>query len=232
MQTFRQAVVPLLLSLLASLPANATARKKGHTVGLGAARRATYTPPDATPATKPELTVQLRIRPLIVDDKRREWTVGELHDVTDRSFVVRRALRINDALPGEPARWIWQPGPWLEVDRTTGHVTVLHLPAFDNDISQATWFRDYAAYCGVATTAKGGLVAIVTELGARKPVVQQVLGPWPQPDAPHPVCATPKWQRSPMRATLQRTGGEPVTFAITGSGAGSVSEVDADDSAP
>ena len=27
-----------------------------------------------------------------------------MHEVTDRSFVVRRALRINDALPGEAGR--------------------------------------------------------------------------------------------------------------------------------
>ena len=29
----------------------------------------------------------------------KEWTTGDAHDVTDRSFVVRRVIRINDTLP-------------------------------------------------------------------------------------------------------------------------------------
>ncbi len=43
----------------------------------------------------------LRIRALLVDTVLKEWTTGDAHDVTDRSFVVRRAIRINDALPGD-----------------------------------------------------------------------------------------------------------------------------------
>jgi hypothetical protein len=42
----------------------------------------------------------------------------------------------------------------------TGHILALHLPAYDPDISSVMWFRDYAAYCAVATTSKGGLVAV------------------------------------------------------------------------
>ena len=158
----------------------------------------------------------LKIRPLLVDGVVKEWTTGDAHDVTDRSFTIRRALRLNDALPGEPARWTWQPGPWLLVDRVSGHVVALHLPAFDSAVSEVVWFRDYAAYCGIATTVKGGLMAVVAELGARKAVVQQKLSAWPQPDAPHPVCATSKWQRTPMRATIQQTGGQPMTFDVVG----------------
>ena len=196
------------------MPASAP---KVHTVALGPARRVPYTPPEANRENRSEEATSLHIRPLFVDDKQKEWTVGEVHDVTDRSFVVRRALHINDSLPAETPRWTWQPGPWLLVDRVTGHIAALHLPAFDPDVSEAVWFRDYAAYCGIATTVRnGGLVAVVAQLGGRKAVVQKVLAPWPQEDAPHPVCAPAKWQRTPMRATLGMSGKEPLTFDVVG----------------
>lgn len=213
MQTLRSASVPLLLALLC--PAIASAAKV-HTVALGAVRKVPYTPPEATPDTKAEDATSLRVRALIVDDKQREWTVGPIHEVTDRTFVVQRAMHVNDGLPGEPVRWSWQPGPWLMVDRVTGHVTALHLPDFDPQVSNVIWYRDYAAYCGIATTVKGGLMAVVAELGARKAVVQQKLSAWPLPSAPHPACATAQWQRTPIRATLQQTGGQPMTFDVVG----------------
>jgi hypothetical protein len=161
----------------------------------------------------------LKIRPLFVDAKQREWTTGDLHDVTDRSFTIRRALRINDALPGESAaRWVWQPGPWLLVDRVTGHIAALHLPEFDPLVSDVSWFRDYAAYCGVATTAKGGLYAVVAQLGARKAIVQKQLAHWPPPtNQPGPPCQPALWQREPMRVTMQLAGSDPVTFDVVGS---------------
>ena len=126
MQTFRLAHVPLLLFFLFA-PCSAAAPKV-HSVTLGAVRRVPYTPPEANADNKGEEATTLRVRPLFVDDKQKEWTVGDIHDVTDRSFVVRRALHINDSLPGEAPRWTWQPGPWLMVDRSTGHITALHLP--------------------------------------------------------------------------------------------------------
>jgi hypothetical protein len=192
MQTLRPAVVPLLF------------------------RRVPYTPPEATPDTKADEAVTLRVRPLLVDSVQKEWATGDAHDVTERTFVIRRALHINDGLPSEPPHWTWQPGPWLMVDRVTGHVTALHLPDFDPAISDVVWFRDYAAYCGIATTVKGGLVAVVAQLGARKAVAQKPLGPWPQPNAPHPVCAPATWQRTPMRATIQLTNGQPLVFDVVG----------------
>jgi hypothetical protein len=213
MQRYR---VVLLLCVVAWALGAAAAPAKVHTVVLGAARRVPYTPAEANPDQKSEEATTLRVRPLLVDEHQKEWTVGEPHDVTDRSFVIRRALRINDALPGEGPRWTWQPGPWLMVDRVTGHVAALHLPAFDAEVSDAVWFRDYAAYCGIATTAKGGLVVVVAQLGARKAVVQKVIAAWPQEHAPYPVCLRAKWQRSPIRATLQATGGPPLTFDVLG----------------
>src|SRR6185312_7757468 len=150
------------------------AAPKVHTVTLGPSRHVPYVPTDATPATKSDEASTLRVRALYVDNRQKEWTTGEVHDVTDRTFTVRRALRLNDALPTDSApHWIWEPGPWLMVDRTTGHITALHLPDFDSAVSNVVWFRDYAAYCGIATTARGGLYAIVAQLGARRTVVQK-----------------------------------------------------------
>jgi len=214
MQTLRSAVVPLLL-VLACAPVSA-APPKTHTVNLGPPRKVPYTPPESTPDNKSEDSTTLRVRPLVVDGQQKEWTVGEVHDVTDRSFVIRRALRLNDSLPAESPRWTWQPGPWMLVDRITGHITALHLPDYDTQVSVVVWFRDYAAYCGLATTAKGGLMAIVAQLGARKAIVQKLIAPWPQPIPPHPACAPAIWQRTPMRATLQPTGGQPLIFDIAG----------------
>jgi hypothetical protein len=219
MTPLRSASVPVMVGLLALLSSSLThaATPKVHTVALGAIRRVPYTQPDATPDSKTDETSILKIRPLLVDDRQKEWTTGDAHDVTDRSFTVRRALRLNDALPTDSApHWIWQPGPWLLVDRTTGHITPLHLPDFDPAVSDVAWFRDYAAYCGIATTAKGGLIAIVAQLGARRPVVQRQIGPWPQPNHFIPVCQPAKWQRLPVRVTIQPTRGEPNTFDVVG----------------
>ena len=214
MQTHRLALVPLLLLLLSPL-ANAKPAKI-HTVTLGPARKVPYTPPAANPDTKSEEATTLHIRPLVVDGNQKEWTLGEVHDVTDRTFVVRRALHINDSLPAESPHWTWQPGSWLMVDRTTGHITALHLADFDPDVSDVIWFRNYAAYCGISTTAKSGVVAVITELGAHKPLVQKVIAPWPQPTPPWPVCVHATWQRTPMRATIQLTNGAPTTYDVIG----------------
>ena len=219
MQTFRPAVVPLLIVLFcAAIPgARPCFAAKFHSVTLGAVRKVPYTPAEASAATKDDDSATLKVRPLLVDGAQKEWTLGDSHDVTDRSFVVRRALRINDALPSEPARWSWQPGPWLLVDRVTGRITALHLPDFDADVSNVVWYRDYAAYCGIATTARGGLFAIVAELGGRRAVVSKEIGPWPQANHFIPVCQAAEWQRMPMRVTIKPTGpGEAVTFNVVG----------------
>jgi hypothetical protein len=118
-----------------------------------------------------------------------------------------------------------KPGPWLSVDRVTGHITALHLPDFDSAVSDVVWFRDYAAYCGISTTAKGGLFAIVAQLGARRAVVQKQIGKWPETDHFIPVCQPAQWQRLPMRVTLKPTGGDPTTYDVVG-GASLVEEND------
>ncbi len=65
-------------------------------------------PARSQPDNKSEEATSLHIRALYVDGNQKEWTVGEVHDVTDRTFVIRRALHINDSLPGEAPRWTWQ----------------------------------------------------------------------------------------------------------------------------
>ncbi|HMF64835.1 MAG TPA: hypothetical protein VK608_12165, partial [Edaphobacter sp.] len=166
-------ILPLLLFLpLTVSPQLFAAAPRVHTVTLGAIRKVPYTQLDATPDTRSDETSTLKVRPLFVDDRQKEWTTGDSHDITDRTFAIRRALHINDALPTDSVpHWLWQPGPWITVDRVTGHITALHLPNFDPVVSNAVWFRDYAAYCGTANTAKGGLFAIVAQLGARRAVV-------------------------------------------------------------
>jgi len=237
MQTFRSASVRLLVWTLAcwwfspGSAAAAAAPAKVHVVALGAVRKVPYTPPESVsgPAGKSPDAMTLKVRPLTVDGRQKEWTTGDAHDVTDRSFTIRRALRLNDQLPGDAAaRWSWQPGPWLLVDRSTGHIAALHLPDFDEEVSEAVWYRDYAAYCGTAETAKGGLFAIVAQLGARRAVVLKQIGKWPQAMRADPVCKAAVWQRTPMRVTLQPTGGEAMTFDVVGA-ASLIEEGDADD---
>ena len=214
----RQSPLLLWTLLLCLCPLPLYAAAKVHTVSLGAVRRVPFTPPDATPDTKSDETASLKVRPLFVDDKQKEWTTGDLHEVTDRSFTIRRALRLNDALPADSGpRWVWQPGPWLLVDRTTGHITALHMPNFDAAVSDVTWFRDYAAYCGTVSGAKGGLFAMVSQIGARRPIVQRAIGTWPQQDHFIPVCQPAQWQRLPLRVTLQPTSGTALTFNVVGS---------------
>lgn len=186
-----------------------------HAVALGPVRKVPYLPPDAMADSGADTT--LRVRPLTVDGVMREWTVGDFHDVTDRTFVIRRALRINDALPGEPPRWSWQPGPWLQVDRVTGHIAALHLPDFDAGISDAVWFRDYAAYCGLHVLAKSTtLTAMVVQLGARRAAVSQRLSAWPLSPMPRPVCAPATWERGPIRVTMHPAGMQATTFDVLG----------------
>ena len=191
---------------------------KLHVVTLGPVRKVNYLPVDGKAENRAEELALIRVRPLVVDERQREWTMGEMHEVTERSFTIRRVLHVNDALPGERVeRWTWEPGPWLLVDRETGHIAVVKLPAFDAAVSDVVWYRDYAAYCGTGMTAKGGLFAMVAQLGARRAVIQKQIGAWPQENHFLPVCQPAEWQRSPTRVTVKPTGGEALSFEVVGS---------------
>jgi hypothetical protein len=191
------------------------AATKVHVVFVGAGKNVPYSiagdPAGALPGEK-----QLRVRPLIVDDKIKEWTSGEVHPITDRSFVVRRVLRLNDALPNEKAEhWIWQRGPWLMVDRVKGSITALHLPDYDPAVSNVIWFRDYAAYCGLTASGKQ-LYAVVAQIAARKPVLAKKLSPWSPGENQAPACAAAQWQREPLRVTFQPSGATAVSYDLVG----------------
>ena len=72
--------------------------------------------------------LDLKVRPCTWTAALEEFTLGASHEITERLFVVRRAFRVNDSLPGDTAarpRWVWQRGGWLLVDRMTGHVSAI-----------------------------------------------------------------------------------------------------------
>jgi hypothetical protein len=121
------------------------------------------------------------------------------HDITDHLFVVRLAFRVNDSLPDDKApaaQWQWQRGGWLLVDRTNGHATRVSLPDYDFYYSAIVWYRDYAAYCGLAEDGKK-VLAIVAQLGRRQPVLKKALGEPAGEDVPDSACSAPVWQRQP-----------------------------------
>jgi hypothetical protein len=162
--------------------------------------------------------IALKIRPLLIDAHIREFTLGSVHDVTDRLFVVRRAFRVNDSLPQEPTspNWQWQRGGWLLVDRTTGRISPINLPEFDAFYSAASWYRDYAAYCGVSDDGKK-IYAVVAQISRRKPILKKPLNTdgLTEDAAPDSACSPPAWQRTPVRVSFEE-GQAKQTFAIRG----------------
>ena len=246
-------VVFLLVFFVAS--ASHAAPRKMHTVVLGAARKVPYTKV-GDPAGAAQGETELKVRALIVDGVVKEWTTGEAHDVTDRSFVVRRVIKLNDSLPSEgsapgdkpasgvnagtgnkpapseklpeksaakPARvastartassWVWQRGPWLLVDRVTGHIIALKLPDYDPGVSQVVWFRDYGAYCELTASGKS-LYAVVAQVAARKAVLAKKLSAFDAENHLDPVCGQLEWQREPLRVTFHPTGKEAASFDV------------------
>jgi len=232
--TRRSAIAAVILFACLDGPCIAATPRKAHTVILGAVRKVDYSktgdPAGANPGED-----SLKIRALLVDGAFKEWTTGDAHDVTDRSFVVRRVLRLNDDLPGDRSvdgkeRWVWQRGPWLLVDRVTGRIAPLKLPDYDARVSQASWFRDYAAYCGVTPSGKS-LYAVVAQVAARRPVLAKKLAAFNADDSPSPICAPPDWQRDPLRVTFHPAGRQQASFDIA-PGSAVLVEDSSDDAEP
>ncbi|MGA7315610.1 MAG: hypothetical protein WBX22_16720 [Silvibacterium sp.] len=98
----------------------------------------------------------------------KEWTTGDPHDITNRSIVVRRAIRLNDALPMDAGGHTGVGRLWLMVDHVSGRIAALHLPGYDLAVSDVAWFRDYAAYCGRNSGGRQ-LYAVIAQIAARKP---------------------------------------------------------------
>ncbi len=217
------------------LAAHAAPRK--HIVVLGAVKRVPYSKTgDPSGAASGEDV--LKVRALLVDGVLKEWTTGDAHDVTDRSFVVRRVIRLNDALPSDKpgpndkaSHWVWQRGPWLLVDRVTGRVTALRLPDYDPGVSQVSWFRDYGAYCGLTPSGKS-LYAVVAQIAARKPILAKKLAAFDVENHPDPVCAPPDWQREPLRIAFHPAGTDAVSYDIVPGSAVMVEDSGDEDATP
>jgi hypothetical protein len=215
----------LVLPLVILAQTAALAATKPHIIAFGKWITIQWSPElsVATP-TPDEKPLTLKVRPLLVDAHVKEFTLGPAHDVTDRLFVVQRAFRVNDSLPQEPAsppHWQWQRGGWILVDRLTGHISPLNLPEFDAVYSSVSWYRDYAAYCGISDDSKE-IYAVVIQINRRKPVVKWLIGEvkftaeaqqWQTPDS---SCRLPDWQRSPARVTFEPHPSLKRTYVIRG----------------
>jgi len=177
-----------------------------------------------------ERPLALKIRPLVVDGRVKEYVLGAPHEVTERLFVVRRAFRVNDSLADDSVpHWQWQRGGWLLVDRTTARVSPINLPEFDAFYSPATWYRDYVAYCGVSDDGKK-TYAVVAQLSRRKPVLKKPLSSGVADDAgPDSACPAPTWQRNPARVSFEASGTSKQTFAIRGHVVDVVNDVEDED---
>jgi hypothetical protein len=216
-------VHPGLRLLIASgfLAAAALAAPKPHTISLGK-----WTPVKWCVGPNEGKCLDLKVRALYVDGRMKEYTLGTSHDVTERLFVIRRAFRVNDTLPGETApRWVWQRGGWLAVERATGHISAINLPEFDSYYSAVGWYRDYAAYCGISDDGKK-LHAIVFQLGRRKAVLKRPLGGPAADDMPDSECPAPVWQRQPARVSFEPDEEQKFTYSVRGHAADLVHDDD------
>ncbi|HEY1656940.1 MAG TPA: hypothetical protein VGG14_01230 [Candidatus Sulfotelmatobacter sp.] len=191
---------------------------KPHIVAFGKWTSVPWNP-DGNAANKP---LTLKVRPLLVDARIKEFTLGPAHDITDHLFVVRRAFRVNDSLPQDDSspHWQWQRGGWLLVDRISGHISAINLPEFDALYSAVSWYRDYAAYCEISEDGKK-IYAVVAQINRRKPLLKKLLegAAWnnnEDQNAPDSACPIPIWQRAPARVTFEPTGTAKQTFAIRG----------------
>ncbi len=186
------------LLLFLCLAGSALAASRQHSIVLGRWQAV------KVPFAGDEQTV--KVRSLIIDGRLREYTSGPLHEITDQLFVIRKVVRINDSLPqdGVPARWVWRLGGWISIDRATGHIAQLNLPAFDPDASQASWYQDYAAYCG-ASEDGSKIFLVVWQLGKRKPILRK--------EYSGSICASPTWDRGPARVSFNLAG-EKASFVV------------------
>lgn len=166
-------------------------------------------------------SAELRIRPLYLRGNIERFITGEPYEVDERYFVVRDAYRIEDVPPQNPRaeglRWQWQRGGWLWVDRRSGRVRDLDLPHFDPYYSEAAWYRDYAAYCGLDRNGEM-VLAVVTQANKRRPVLLQQLGQasgLPQPDS---ECGTPQWSVAggELRVTFDPRFRGQLTYSVDG----------------
>jgi hypothetical protein len=221
--------IVLTFVLICGLAVPAFSTSKLHTVNFGKWISVPYSDDAGLPNDKlgndkleNEKLIPLKVRPLLVDAHLKEFTLGTPHEITDRLFVVRRAFRLNDSLPQESgtAHWRWQRGGWLLIDRATGRISPVNLPEFDVVYSEVSWYRDYAAYCGVSDDSKQ-IYAVVAQINRRKPVVKWLVEEtkftvetqqWQLPEP----CRPANWERSPTRVTFEPNAATKRTYVIRG----------------
>jgi hypothetical protein len=120
------------------------------------------------------------------------------------------------------------------VDRSSGHISPLTLPDFDNYYSAISWYQDYAAYCGVSDDGKK-VYAVVAQLSRHKAVLKKPLAALADSLTdeadPDSVCLTPAWQRKPTRVSFESVGQARQTFAIRGQVVDLVNETDEEEEA-
>lgn len=200
----------LILVVSLAMPSLAA---KGKSVNFGK-----WLPVKMPAANSDEPTIPMKIRALIVNGDMKEFTTGQPHQVTEDIFVVQRASRLNDSLPGDDPmpKWKWFPAGWLQVNRQTGRITSIKLPEYDSFYSSVSWYRDFVAYCGIGDDE--GLYAMVVQLGQKKPILKKRLGEAKYGDQPNSECGVPVWQRDPLRISFQPIGGNKVTFTLRSHG--------------
>ena len=162
-----------------------------------------------------DTSIDLKVRGVFVDGKLKEYAIGPTHDVTESLFVIRRAFRLNDALPNENGKeqWRWERGGWLLVDRQSGRISPIMLPLMDSFYSVSSWYRDYVAYCGVSEDGKK-FYAVVSQLGRRKPLLRKYVGVAASSEVPDSACPAPRWERKPARVTFELKGADKVVYAL------------------
>jgi hypothetical protein len=195
-----------IIACVILLSMSASAAPKPHVVTLGRWTSISFHFEDSDTPT------QLKIRPLYLDGRTKEFTTGASHDVTERTFVVQRIYRVNDSLPQQtgPTQWQWQRGGWLVVDRVSGKVQPIALAEFNPDSSAVSWFRDYAAYCGVSDDG-GRLFAVIMQIGRRKPLLKKAFS---DANDSQQACTVPVWERNPVRVTFEPKSNQKLTFQV------------------
>jgi hypothetical protein len=103
----------------------------------------------------------------------------------------------------------------------------VHLPDYDPAISEAVWFRDYAAYCGIPTNGKH-LEAVVAQIAGRRPILTKELKAWSPDLYSQGSCAPAAWQRTPLRVTFYPIGITEISFDLVGNSAVLIEEGDED----